>query len=146
MKVGAINQNLPFSFRVVNALISYVSYLGKIFWPVDLAVLYPYKDSFPLWQILVFCFILIGITIVVINTFKKLPFLFVGWFWYLGTLIPASGLVSAGPQAMADRFTYLPSIGIAIMLIWGVPLLVPSVEIRKRILFRGELPWSIWQF
>ena len=128
-------EHLSFLDRVVNAIISYVSYLGKIFWPVDLAVFYPYGHYFPFWQVLVYCFILLGITIVVIYAFKKLPFLFVGWFWYLGTLIPVIGLVQVGEQAMADRYTYFPSIGIAIMLVWGIPLLVPREDMRKKILF-----------
>ncbi|MGA2782101.1 MAG: tetratricopeptide repeat protein [Smithella sp.] len=136
-KVGSITymEHLPVSTRFLNAIISYVSYLGKTFWPVDLAVFYPYEHSFPFWQVLVSCFILIGITILVIYAIKKLPFLFVGWFWYLGTLIPVIGLVQVGSQAMADRYTYLPSIGIAIMLVWGIPLLFPRVDIRKNILF-----------
>jgi tetratricopeptide (TPR) repeat protein len=136
-KGGAVvaMEYLPFPARVSNAIISYASYLGKIFWPVDLAVFYPYEYSFPLWQILASCFILIGITIAVIYFLKKLPFLFIGWFWYLGTLIPVIGLVQVGMQAMADRYTYLPSIGIAIMLAWGIPLLFPREDMRKKILF-----------
>jgi Flp pilus assembly protein TadD len=128
-------QKLPFAERVVNAIISYVSYLGKIFSPVDLAVFYPYEHSFPFWQVLVSCLILIGITIIVIYTIKKLPFLFVGWFWYLGTLIPVIGLVQVGTQAMADRYTYFPSIGIVIMLVWGIALLFQREDMRKKILF-----------
>jgi hypothetical protein len=140
-KVGAITytEHLSFSTRFLNAIISYISYLGKTFWPVDLAVFYPYEYPFPLWQILFSCFILIGITIVVIYVIKKFPFLFVGWFWYLGTLIPVIGLVQAGSQAMADRYTYLPSIGIAIMLAWGIPLLFPRENIRKKILFPAAI-------
>ena len=136
-KGGAVvsMEYLPFPERIANAIISYVSYLGKIFWPVDLAVLYPYEHSFPLWQILLSCLILIGITIVVTYAIRKLPFLFVGWFWYLGTLIPVIGLVQVGKQALADRYTYLPSIGIAIMLAWGIPLLFPREDMRKKILF-----------
>ena len=128
-------EQLPFSLRVTNAIISYVSYLGKFFWPIDLAIFYPYEYSIPLWKVLVSCFILITITIVVIYIIKKLPFIFVGWFWYLGTLIPVIGLVQVGGQAMADRYTYLPSIGIAVMLAWGVPLLFPREDMRKKILF-----------
>jgi tetratricopeptide (TPR) repeat protein len=128
-------KHLSFLERVQNAIISYVSYLGKIFWPVDLAVFYPYEYPFPLWQVLVSCFILTGITIIVIYVFKKSPFLFVGWFWYVGTLIPVIGLVQVGEQAMADRYTYLPSIGIAIMLTWGIPLLFLRESIHKNILF-----------
>ena len=136
-KGGAVvsMEYLPFPDRIANAIISYVSYLGKIFWPVDLAVFYPYEHSFPLWQILDSCFILTGITIVVIYAIRKLPFLFVGWFWYLGTLIPVIGLVQVGKQALADRYTYLPSIGIAIMLAWGIPLLFRHEDMRKKILF-----------
>ena len=136
-KDGAVTsmENLPFLSRVLNAIISYVFYLGKIFWPVDLSVFYPYEYYFPLWQLLASCFILIGITIVVIYAIKKLPFLFVGWFWYLGTMIPVIGLVQVGSQAMADRYTYLPSIGIAIMLAWGIPLLFTRADMRKKILF-----------
>jgi len=128
-------ERLPFSVRISNAITSYVSYLGKTFWPADLAVFYPFEFSIPLWQILIACFILTSITIIVIYAIKKSPFLFVGWFWYLGTLIPVIGLVQVGKQAMADRYTYLPSIGIAIMLAWGIPLLFPRKDIRKKILF-----------
>ena len=142
-KGGAIAslEYLPFPARIANAVISYVSYLGKIFSPVDLVVFYPYEHSFPFWQVLVSCFILSGITIVVIYAFKKMPFLFVGWFWYLGTLIPVIGLVQVGKQAMADRYTYLPSIGIAIMLAWGIPLLFPREDMRKKILFPAGIAY-----
>jgi len=135
-KGGAIAslQKIPVAERLSNAIASYVSYLGKTFWPVDLAVFYPYEHSFLFWQFLVSCFILIGITIVVIYSIKKLPFLFVGWFWYLGTLIPVIGLVQVGRQALADRYTYLPSIGIGIMLAWGIIYLLPQEKLRKIIL------------
>jgi protein O-mannosyl-transferase len=128
-------EHLPFFLRVQNAVISYVSYLGKLFCPVYLAFSYPYEFLFPLWQILASCFILTVITAVVIYYLKKLPFLFVGWFWYLGTLIPVIGLVQVGSQSMADRYTYLPSIGISIMLAWGIPSFIKRENIRKKILF-----------
>ena len=135
-------ENLPFSARVQNAVISYVSYLGKTFWPFDLAMFYPYEYPSPLWKILFSCFILIVITIVVIYAIKKLPFLFVGWFWYLGTLIPVIGLVQVASSAMADRYTYLPSIGIVIMLSWGIPLLFPRKDIQKKVLFPAAIAIS----
>jgi tetratricopeptide (TPR) repeat protein len=125
---------MPFPSRLFNAIISYASYLRKIFLPVDLAVFYPFQYSFSIWQVLISCLILIGITFVVIHFFRKLPFLFVGWFWYLGTLIPVSGLVPVNVP-MADHFTYLPSIGIAVMLAWGIPYWIRSENIRKKILF-----------
>ena len=126
---------LPLVTRISNVLISYVIYLKKIFWPVDLAVFYPYELSLPLWKVWISGFILIVITAVVLYYIKKLPFLFVGWFWYLGTLVPVIGFVQVGIQAMADRYTYLPSIGISMMLAWGVPLLFPRADIRKKVLF-----------
>jgi len=136
-KVGTVvsMEGLPFLTRATNAVFSYMAYLGKIFWPVNLAVFYPYEYSLPLWKVLISGIILIAITLAVLYFIRKLPFLFVGWFWYLGTLIPVIGLVQVGSQAMADRYTYLPSIGIAIILAWGIPLLFQRAEIRKKILF-----------
>lgn len=127
--------SLPFHTRVVNTIVSYVAYLGKIFWPVNLAVFYPYEYSLPLWEVLISGIILILITLAVFCYIRKLPFLFVGWFWYLGTFIPVIGLVQISTFAMADRFTYLPSIGIAIMLAWGIQYLIKSEDLRKKILF-----------
>ncbi len=130
---------LPFFTRAANATVSYVSYLGSIFWPFDLTVFYPYEYSIPLWQILISCLIITGTTIFVIYSIRKLPFLFVGWFLYMGTLIPVIGLVQVGRQAMADRYTYLPSIGIAMMLAWGIPFLFSREDIRKKILFPAAI-------
>jgi len=131
-EAGVIRQ--PISTRFINALISYVSYLRKIFIPIDLAVIYHFKYSFELWQIFISFFILLCITAVVISYVRKLPFLFAGWFWYLGTLVPVIGLVPINAP-MADRYTYLPSIGIVIMLAWGIPFLFPGENVRKKILF-----------
>ncbi|MFH1079365.1 MAG: tetratricopeptide repeat protein [Pseudomonadota bacterium] len=134
---GAVSsvEVLPFSVRIANAMISYVAYLGKTFWPVNLSVFYPYASSIPLWKAIISCMILIAMTAAVSCYIRKLPFLFVGWFWYLGTLVPMIGLVQVGMQAMADRYTYLPSIGIAIMLAWGAKLLFKCEDMRKKILF-----------
>lgn len=136
-KDGAVisTEHLFSSMRINNAVVSYVSYLRKTFLPVDLAVFYPYEYPLPLWQSLISWFILIAVTVVVIYTIKKFPFLFVGWFWYLGTLIPVIGFLQVGKQAMADRYTYLPSIGIAIMLAWFIPILFQRKNIQKKILF-----------
>ena len=143
-------QHLPFFKRVMNAIISYVSYLGKTFWPVDLAVFYPYQYAMPLWQFLGALLILLLISAVVILYIRRLPFLFVGWFWYLGTLVPVIGLVQGGAQAMADRYTYFPSIGIAIMLTWSVVYLLPKEKLRERIIIPtviilAALTFLTWQ-
>lgn len=126
-------ESLPLYKRIANMIVSYVAYLGKIFWPVDLAVLYPYDFSLPVWRVIISGIILMSITLAVIYYIRKLPFLFVGWFWYLGTLIPVAGLVQVGAQAMADRYTYLPSIGIAIILSYSVALMVTHKIVRKEV-------------
>jgi protein O-mannosyl-transferase len=126
--------SIPFPSRVATAVISYASYLGKTFRPFDLVVYYPFEHYYLFREILFICVIFSAITIVVIYSVKKMPFLFVGWFWYLGTLIPVSGLVQINAP-MADRYTYLPSIGIAVMLAWGIELLFCRADIRKKILF-----------
>ncbi len=132
-------ETLSFSTRAANAIISYVVYLKKTIWPVDLAIFYPYEFSPALWKIFISGLILLAITTIVIYYMKKLPFFFVGWFWYLGTLIPVIGLIQVGTQAMADRYTYLPSIGISIMLAWGIPLLFWRINIREKILFLAAI-------
>ena len=135
-KGGAVAslQKLPFSERIMNASVSYVAYLGKTFWPVDLAVFYPYQHNYPDWQVAGALLILLGISGLAIYSVKKAPFFLMGWLWYLGTLVPVSGLVQVGRQAMADRYTYLPAIGIGIMLAWGIPYLLSSEKMRRIIL------------
>lgn len=130
---------LPFITQVANAVVSYAAYLQKTFWPLNLAVFYPYEFSLPFGKIFVSFLILIVITIVAIYYIRKIPFLFMGWFWYLGTLIPVIGLVQVGKQAMADRYTYLPSIGIAIMLAWGIPILIKNEKVRKKFLIPSAI-------
>jgi len=133
---GAITSidRLSFSQRLANIIISYVAYLGEIFLPSNLAVFYPYEYFLQSWQIIFSLFFLIVITGAALYAIKKLPFLFFGWFWYLGTLIPVIGLVQVGAQAIADRYTYLPSVGIAVILTWGTPLFFQKFKIRKKIL------------
>jgi len=137
----------PMAARAANAITSYPAYLEKIFLPMNLAVFYPYNFALPLWKIIISGFILIVITITVIYSMKKTPFLFTGWFWYLGTFVPLIGLVQAGGHAMTDRHTYLPSIGIAIILAWGFPVLVKNRDICKKSYYPWELPsLQFWQF
>ncbi len=112
------------SFRISNALVSYVKYIYKLFFPVNLSILYPFPEHIPWWHILLSSIFLLAITAVVIRSGKRYPFLPVGWFWYLGTLIPVIGIVKVGAQAMADRYMYIPSIGLFIIIAWGVPLLL----------------------
>lgn len=124
-------KGIPLGDRLANAVTAYAAYLFKIFWPADLAVFYPYHPI-ALWQIFGASILIIGITIGVLYAAQKAPFLCVGWFWYLGTLIPVIGIVQVGAQSMADRYTYLPAIGIGIMLAWGVPRLLPQKDLFKK--------------
>ncbi len=111
--------------RIANALISYVVYIGKMFWPSHLAIFYPHPgNNLPLWKVAGATLVLVGITVSVVRLFRSHPYLFVGWFWYVGTLVPAIGIVQVGWQAMADRYTYIPLIGLFVMLAWGIPSLL----------------------
>jgi Tfp pilus assembly protein PilF len=116
---GAVETALPASACAENALMSYVRYLGKFLWPSDMAVLYPRYDHWTAIQLALAGALMLGITAGAILFRKRAPWLMVGWFWYLGTLIPVIGLVQAGEQSMADRYTYFPMIGITIALVWA---------------------------
>jgi Tfp pilus assembly protein PilF len=131
-------KGLPLSSRIANAPVAFVTYLEKTFWPHDLAFLYPFPAQIPIWQVLGASLLIIIISIVIIVMAKRLPYLFVGWLWFAITILPVIGIIQisiTAPYAMADRYHYLPSIGIAVMLAWGVPLLFPREDIRKKILF-----------
>jgi len=121
-KGGALGSlsGLPLGARCANALVSYVRYLGATFWPRGLVPFYPHPEDFPLWQPALAALLLAGITPLVLRYGRRLPFLPTGWFWYLGTLVPVIGLVQVGGQSGADRFTYIPLIGIFIMLSWSL--------------------------
>lgn len=121
-KGGAISGTdiFPLGIRLENAAISYIMYLKKTFWPLSLCIFYPHPQSIPLWKTAGALIILCTITIITYLKRKKQPYLAVGWLWYLGMLVPVIGIVQVGSQAMADRYTYLPLIGIFIMLSWGI--------------------------
>jgi hypothetical protein len=110
----------PLSVRLSNGLVSYVKYLMNAFWPTGLAPMYPHPgDSLRAWQVYGALLILLTISLLVLER-RRRPYLLVGWLWFLGTLVPMIGLVQVGRQAMADRYAYLPLIGIFIMVCWGV--------------------------
>lgn len=111
---------LPFSYRLENALVTYVVYIFRMFWPMHLAVYYPYFHYLPPGGVAGAAVALAAISIVVVRRLRTETYLAVGWFWYLGTLAPVIGLVQVGGQSSADRYTYLPMIGLTIMLAWGV--------------------------
>jgi tetratricopeptide (TPR) repeat protein len=111
--------NFSLSLRIGNALVAYVVYLGKLIWPSQLAVLYPLsKSGWPAWQIFDSILILAGLTAGAWLVRRKRPYLLVGWLWYLGMLVPVIGILEVGHQAYADRYTYLPQIGLCLAGTW----------------------------
>jgi hypothetical protein len=116
--VSLSNYSLP--VRLENAVVSYARYLGKAFWPADLTLLYPHPgNTLTRWQVGLSLFLLLSITAAVWH-WRERRYLLVGWLWFLGTLVPMIGIVQVGYQAMADRYAYLPFVGLFIMVCWGV--------------------------
>jgi tetratricopeptide (TPR) repeat protein len=134
--VGAVSHldQVSLSARIENALVSYGAYLLNLFWPADLAVLYPYHLVLPAWQVWGSLVLLGGITVLVLAGARRCPWLPVGWCWYLGMLLPVIGIIQVGSQARADRYTYLSSIGLFLMVVWTVGELCPSWRHRKGLL------------
>ena len=125
----------PLKERIINALVSYVSYLQKMVWPSNLSIFYPHPlGALPVWKEILCGMVLVGITIFAVKWIRKAPYFAVGWFWYLGTLVPVIGIVQVGAQAMADRYAYVPLIGIFIILAWGVSDLLEKWDPRKKAL------------
>ncbi len=123
--------SLPMHIRVANAFISYVRYMVKMMWPHRLSAFYPHPGlNLPVWQAFASGLLLFFVTFWVIRAGRRHPYLPVGWLWYLGTLIPVIGLVQVGMQAMADRFTYIPLIGLFIIIAWGVPNLLIKLRFQ----------------
>ncbi len=139
----SVTAGLPFRLRAANAVVSYLKYIGKTFWPSNLAVFYPHPDTryglpatagypaseqWPWGLVLLGALLLAGISCVALWRARRWPWLFTGWFWYLGTLVPVIGLVQVGMQAMADRYMYIPSIGLFIAIVWGALELLPASQ------------------
>jgi Flp pilus assembly protein TadD len=135
-KGGSVKSFELFSLgsRIGNALVSYVNYIEKMIWPHHLAVLYPHPGMLPIWQVIGAGLLLGCVSVVSILSARRRPYLVVGWLWYLGTLIPVIGLVQIGIQAMADRYTYVPLIGLFVMIAWGVPNILLGLECRRIVL------------
>jgi Tfp pilus assembly protein PilF len=112
----------PLWVRAANAIVSYVEYLGMTIWPHDLSILYVHPGAaIPPWKVAASALVLVAVSVVAVATRRTRPWLIVGWLWYLGTLVPVIGLVQAGEQAMADRFTYVPLLGVFIAVAWALP-------------------------
>jgi tetratricopeptide (TPR) repeat protein len=110
---------VPLGLRIENAFVAYILYIAKTFWPSGLAAFYPYPVSLPAWQPVLAGVAILGVSAAILASFRKFPYLAVGWLWFLGTLVPVIGLVQVGSQSRADRYMYVPIVGLAIMLAWG---------------------------
>ncbi len=121
--------------RIANAFVSYITYIAQMFWPNNLAVFYPHPGMRPAWQAWVSFALLAVITVVVLRAARRFQYLAVGWLWYGGTLVPVIGIVQVGLQARADRYTYIPMIGLFIMAAWGIPQLLQKWRYRREGLF-----------
>lgn len=116
----------PMGERLANAVVSYWVYIGKTFWPVNLACFYPHPhDTIPTWQVVISAVALVLATAAAVRLAKRLPQVTVGWLWYLVMLLPVIGIIQVGAQAMADRYSYVPMIGLSVALIWGAAALTP---------------------
>jgi tetratricopeptide (TPR) repeat protein len=123
---------VPLHIRIANAFLSYAKYVGKMFWPKNLAVFYPFDaGSIASWQVAMSVLLLLVISILVIRLGRRRKYLTVGWFWFVITLLPVIGLVQVGKQAIADRYAYIPYIGLFIAIAWGLPELLWKLPQRK---------------
>ncbi len=125
---------LPFTWRLSNAVVSYVAYIWRMFWPAQLVPFYPHpNDQLPLWQVLLSSAFLIAVSVLAIHWRKERPYILTGWFWYVGMLVPVIGLVQVGEQARADRYTYLPQIGLYVLIVWSVTNLIAPTTMRNSV-------------
>jgi tetratricopeptide (TPR) repeat protein len=131
---GAIGwtEQLPVSTRITNAFVAYVVYIQQMFWPAKLAVFYPHPENrLPVWETTLALIVLVGITAAAFVLRKNAPYFITGWLWYLGMLVPVIGLVQVGWQGHADRYTYLPQIGLYVVVAWGLADLTRSWRFQR---------------
>jgi len=142
---------IPFSYRLANAPVALVTYLKKAFLPYDLAIFYPFPPEVPVHQVVIASVVLVVISVAAAVWAKKRPFLLAGWLWYLLTILPVLGIIQVSERAFSDNYTYLPLIGITMMLVWGAASLLPDQVLRRKILFPAALiiifvlSWLSWR-
>ena len=146
---------LPFLDRSANAIISYTTYIGRMIWPFQLSIIYPHPLKHALFYVAASTILLIILTGLVFRFRRRFPYLAVGWLWYLGTLVPVIGLVQVGLQSMADRYTYIPLIGLFIIVAWGGADILAGLRYSKTfralisvlfLLFFGAIAWLQVQY
>src|SRR5207244_3799461 len=111
----------PIGARLANAMVAYLRYAQKLIWPAPLAVLYPLPGAWPSATVIMAALFLLGVSAAALRLALKRPYFAVGWFWFLASLVPVIGLVQVGLQAMADRYTYVPLIGLFVLVAWSAP-------------------------
>jgi tetratricopeptide (TPR) repeat protein len=126
---------VPISARLENAIVAYVRYLGKLFWPENLAVIYPYVFSWSQSTVLTCAVLICVLTLTVILLRLKMPWVAVGWFWFVMMLVPVIGIVQVGEQSMANRYVYLPAIGVYVAVAWTVP------AVYSRVIWMAKVQW-----
>jgi tetratricopeptide (TPR) repeat protein len=137
--IGTV-ENLPLAWRINNALVSYINYLRQMFWPMDLAPFYTHPEwRLATWQIIGAIIVLAGITATLFLLRRKLPFLLVGWLWYLVMLLPVIGIIQVGLQGRADRYTYLPQVGVTMAVVWAIRDLTSFWRARAMVLAPASL-------
>jgi tetratricopeptide (TPR) repeat protein len=150
---GAIGwtEQLPVSARISNAIVTYVVYVRQMLWPSKLAVFYPHPEHrLPMWEVGLALIVVVGLTMATFVPRKRAPYLIVGWLWYLGMLVPVIGLVQVGWQGRADRYTYLPQIGLYMAVTWAVTDLTVSWRFQRTVLgavaalLVAALSWRAW--
>jgi tetratricopeptide (TPR) repeat protein len=132
-------ENIALPLRLANGLVSYVVYIFQMLWPSHLAVFYPYLARGPGWEMAGAGALLLFTTVLAVVFARRLPYLLVGWLWFLGMLVPVIGIVQVGGQARADRYTYLPQIGLYLLAAWGMRDLTASWRHRRQVLGAGAL-------
>ena len=140
--IGAVRtiESIPLTIRAANAVVSYIKYIGKLIWPQNLAVFYPYSENLvPAWLAVTFAVVLLAVTFRVILAAGKFKYLLVGWLWFIITLVPVIGLVRVGDHAMADRYTYVSLIGLFIIIAWGANDLLVGWKHRRNFLSLSAL-------
>ena len=126
-------ERFPIESRILNSVTAYVKYIGVMFYPADLGVWYPFEPHISTGRFVASLVVLLGISAAAIRQLRRRPYIAVGWFWFLGTLVPVIGLVQVGAQSMADRYTYIPYLGLFLIVVWGLAELVDRFEIDARV-------------
>lgn len=148
---GAQSDPLPLMWRIGNAIVSCVTYIRQMLWPVKLAPFYPHpENSLPVWEIVLAFTLLLAVSVAAVLRRKKNPYFMTGWFWFLGMLVPVLGVIEVGAQGWADRYTYLPQIGLYLIISWGIVDLAADWRYRRQIftvaatILIGLLIWCAW--